>query len=43
MVDLFYMFFYDFSKEEVKEIVGKEGFFEIKDLEVYEYDFGYCN
>ncbi|WZY80010.1 hypothetical protein YC2023_026394 [Brassica napus] len=43
MVDSFYMPFYDPSKEEVKEIVGKEGSFEIKDLEAHEYDLGHCN
>ncbi|CDY58433.1 BnaC03g71190D [Brassica napus] len=42
-VDSFYMPFYDPSKEEVKEIVGKEGSFEIKDLEAHEYDLGHCN
>ncbi|CDY69068.1 BnaC03g71140D [Brassica napus] len=42
-VDSFYMPFYDPSKEEVKEIVGIEGSFEIKDLEAHEYDLGHCN
>ncbi|XP_006398896.2 salicylate/benzoate carboxyl methyltransferase isoform X2 [Eutrema salsugineum] len=42
-VDSFYMPFYDPSEKEVKEIIGKEGSFEIKDLETHEYDIGHCN
>ncbi|CAH2074177.1 unnamed protein product [Thlaspi arvense] len=42
-VDSFYMPFYDPSEKEVKEIIEKEGSFEIKDLETHEYDLGHCN
>uniref|UniRef100_A0A1J3JWE4 Salicylate/benzoate carboxyl methyltransferase n=1 Tax=Noccaea caerulescens TaxID=107243 RepID=A0A1J3JWE4_NOCCA len=42
-VDSFYMPFYDPSEKEVKEIVRKEGSFEIKDIVTHEYDLGHCN
>lgn len=35
--------FYDPNEKEVREIVEKEGSFEIKDLETHVYDLGHCN
>ncbi|EFH47349.1 S-adenosyl-L-methionine:carboxyl methyltransferase family protein, partial [Arabidopsis lyrata subsp. lyrata] len=42
-VDSFYIPFYDPNEKEVKEVVQKEGSFEIKDLETHGYDLGHCN
>ncbi|EOA20813.1 hypothetical protein CARUB_v10001150mg [Capsella rubella] len=42
-VSSFKMPFYDPSKEEVKEIIRKEGSFQINDLETYEFDLGHSN
>ncbi|CAH8354177.1 unnamed protein product [Eruca vesicaria subsp. sativa] len=39
-VDSFNMPFYDPSKEEVKEVIEKEGSFEINDLEIHGFDLG---
>ncbi|XP_010423587.1 PREDICTED: salicylate/benzoate carboxyl methyltransferase-like isoform X1 [Camelina sativa] len=42
-VNSFYIPFYDPNEKEVKEMVEKEGSFEIKDLETHGYDLGHCN
>lgn len=42
-VDSFYIPFYDPNEKEVKEMVQKEGSFEIKELETHGYDLGHCN
>ncbi|XP_019097984.1 PREDICTED: salicylate/benzoate carboxyl methyltransferase-like [Camelina sativa] len=42
-VNSFYIPFYDPNEKEVKEMVKKEGSFELKDLETHGYDLGHCN
>lgn len=42
-VDSFNMPFYDPNKEEVMEMIGNEGSFEINDLEIHGFDLGQSN